>query len=430
MSLQIKKQQRLVLIIIVAFIVLVIACFAFWGNKKPPTANADKANFKKHTLASPLSSTTNEAHWIEKTQNAWREEQEKTRQFDKNIKALAEEKEKQNKKISNQSNELTELKAMLAELKTEITHLQTEKNKTANQNPNVNGNPFNQSNTMLPRAEDAMHSGGMELESGFIQYSASLNKVSKPRIKTQDNYVFSNTFVKARVLMGADASAGVLNQSNPDVMMFQLIDDGIMPNGKKSHLNGCFVSASVVGDISSERGKLRTERISCIHTDGTSIDTQVTGIVSDSKNGIRGRAVWRDQPMVKKAFWGSFWENIGGIGQQYATDYSVSPLGSVATIQPSKIPLAAVSGGGAGAAKMYAHYNIKRAEMYHPIIQLPPAIIVDVTFLKGFWLDGGTDDRQPQALEQTEKPRFEDTADSTSPEEKAANQFFYKNHTF
>ena len=70
-----------------------------------------------------------------------------------------------------------------------------------------------------------------------------------------------------------------------------------------------------------------------------SIDTQVTGIVSDSKNGIRGRAVWRDEPMVKKAFWGNFWESMGNIGQQYSTDYSTSPLGSVATIQAGKIPL-------------------------------------------------------------------------------------------
>ena len=70
----------------------------------------------------------------------------------------------------------------------------------------------------------------MGIDPGFIQYSAKLNKKSKPRIKTPDNYVFSNTFAKAVVLQGADASAGVLSQSNPDIMMFQIIDDGVMPN--------------------------------------------------------------------------------------------------------------------------------------------------------------------------------------------------------
>ncbi|WBV66636.1 hypothetical protein PGH44_04185 [Legionella pneumophila] len=123
---------------------------------------------------------------------------------------------------------------------------------------------------------------------------------------------------------------------------------------------------------------------------------------------------------------------MGNIGQQYSTDYSTSPLGSVSTIQAGKIPLAAVSSGGSGAAKMYAQYNIKRAEMYHPIIQLPPIVTVDVTFLKGFWLDGGTDTNAPEQPEESQnsKVAFEAPAESETAEEKAANQFFYKNHSF
>ena len=50
--------------------------------------------------------TTNEAHWIEKTQNAWKTEIEKSEQFDKNIKALGEEKDKQNKLIRSQKDEI------------------------------------------------------------------------------------------------------------------------------------------------------------------------------------------------------------------------------------------------------------------------------------------------------------------------------------
>ena len=133
---------------------------------------------------------------------------------------------------------------------------------------------------------------------------------------------------------------------------------------------------------------------------------------------------------MKKAFWGNFWESMGNIGQQYSSDYSVSPLGSVTTIQQSKIPLAAVSSGGAGAAKMYAQYNIKRAEMYHPIIQLPPGTIVDVTFLKGFWLDGGTDSKAPEILDENPKANIESGLPPESAEERAANQFFYQNHSF
>lgn len=435
MSIQLKKQQHIFLSIIVGVIILVIAIFAFWGNKADKSQVIDKTQYKKHTLASPISASSNESHWIEKTQNAWKAELLKTGEIDKNIHTLTDEKNKQGKLLSVQNSELTEMKSMLTELKQQVVHLQAENR--AIQDERLKKHEIK--NGLLPRADEVNRGTGMEVDAGFIQYSARLNRVTRPRIKTPDNYVFSNTFARAVVLMGADASAGVLSQSNPDIMMFQILDDGVMPNKHKSHLKHCFVSASVVGDISSERGKLRTERLSCIHEDGTSIDTQVTGIVSDSKNGIRGRAVWRDEPMVKKAFWGSFWQSMGNIGQQVATDNSISPLGSVSTIDPSKIPLAAVSGGSAGAAKMYAQYNIKRAEMYHPIIQLPPGTIVDVTFLKGFWLDGGTDERSPETPPDSRKlnsspsyeqgnPQNPDNPDN--PEAREVNQFFYKNHSF
>lgn len=428
MSIQLKKKQQVLIALVVGIIVLVIAAFAFLGTKTKRLEKVDKVTYKKHTLAGPISSATNEAHWIEKTQNAWKAEIEKSEQFDKNIKALGAEKEKQNKVIRSQKDEITEMRTSLSELKTQLVKLQMEQAKQVAEKSRSVAEP----NQLLPRAEGISGSNVMGIESGFIQYSAKLSKKSKPRIKTPENYVFSNTFAKAVVLQGADASAGVLSQSNPDIMMFQIIDDGIMPNKHRAHLKGCFVSASVIGDISSERGKLRTERLSCIHPNGTNLDIQVTGIVSDSKNGIRGRAVWRDEPMLKKAFWGNFWESMGNIGQQYSTDYSTSPLGSVATIQAGKIPLAAASSGGAGAAKMYAQYNIKRAEMYHPIIQLPPAIIVDVTFLKGFWLDGGSDTEAPEVAEvyQAPKAAYEPPSQPESAEEQAAKQFFYQNHSF
>lgn len=428
MSLQLKKQQQIFLGTVVGVIVLVIACFALLGNKTVKSKEVDKPTYKKHSLASPISTSTNESHWIEKTQNAWRAELAKSELLDKNIKALGDEKDKQSKLISKQKDELAEMKSTLSELKHQIVKLQMERVTPAE--GTLKNNELH--NGLLPRADELTSNNSMEMDSGFIQYTAKLAKKVKPRIKTPNNYVFSNTFAKAVVLQGADASAGVLSQANPDIMIFQIVDDGIMPNKYRAPLKGCMVSASVIGDISSERGKFRTERLSCIHSNGSNLDIQVTGIISDSKNGIRGRAVWRDEPMVKKAFWGNFWESMGNIGQQYSTDYSTSALGSVATIQPGKIPLAAVSSGGSGAAKMYAQYNIKRAEMYHPIIQLPPMVTVDVTFLKGFWLDGGTDTNAPDQPEdnQNSKGAYEVPSESETAEEKAANQFFYKNHSF
>ncbi|WP_131775020.1 TrbI/VirB10 family protein [Legionella anisa] len=420
MSIKIKKQQFLALSLISGSIIIVLGSLAYWGHRVEPPQIDAKANFKKHAVASPISSNANEAYWIEKTQNAWRAQEQKSQQMDKHLKALGDEKKKQAQLIQSQEQQIKELKTMMTVLHEEMGEFKkAPKESTGVDEPMKmmqQGDFSEQANNNL-----------ISEEQGYIHYSVKLSKSKQRRIKTPENYVFSNTFAKAIVLQGADASAGVLSQSNPDVMIFQIIEDGVMPNKHRTPLKDCFFSASVVGDISSERGKLRTERLSCIHPDGTSLDIPVTGIVADSKNGIRGRPVWRDGPMARKAFWGNFWESMGEMGQRYSTDYSTSPLGSVATIQPAKVPLAAASSGGAGAAKMYAQYTIKRAELYHPVIQLPPNTIVDVTFLKGFWLDGGTDNEEP-ATQVVANPEMQEA--HHSPEEQAAQQFFSKNHAF
>ena len=252
MSIQLKKQQHILLGVIVSVLILVILGFAFLGKKSVKSKEVDKPNYKKSSLASPISATTNESHWIEKTQNAWRAELEKSETLDKNIKSLGNEKDKQSKLISAQKDELAEMKSTLSELKQQIVKLQMERT-TSSEAALKN---IESQNGLLPRAQEQALGNSMEMDSGFIQYSAKLNKASKPRIKTPNNYVFSNTFAKAVVLQGADASAGVLSQANPDIMIFQIIDDGVMPNKYRTPLKGCMVSASVIGDISSETRKV------------------------------------------------------------------------------------------------------------------------------------------------------------------------------
>ena len=68
------------------------------------------------------------------------------------------------------------------------------------------------------------------------------------------HYVPSNTSVRAVILGGADADASVNGQSkNNGVMLFKFLEDGTLPNGQRSRLRGCRVSANSYGDISSER---------------------------------------------------------------------------------------------------------------------------------------------------------------------------------
>ena len=53
-----------------------------------------------------------------------------------------------------------------------------------------------------------------------------------------------------------------------------------------------------------------------------------------------------------------------------------------------------------------ADYNIRRADQYHPVIQLSAGTIVDVVFLKGFYLDGQKHDNEKESI----LPPFESVA--------------------
>lgn len=192
------------------------------------------------------------------------------------------------------------------------------------------------------------------------------------------------------MLGAADASAGVNGSANPSPLLFRIVAEGTLPNHQKSHLKDCVVTAAVVGDISSERGQIRIERMSCTFPNGEIVEQQVQGTVfgMDSKNGVRGNPVWREGALLGRAAVAGTLSGIGsGISQSYTTN-SISPLGTTQTVSGGDIFKYGAAQGAANAMSKLADYNIRRAEQYHPVIQLSAGQPVDVVFLTGFYLDG------------------------------------------
>lgn len=223
-----------------------------------------------------------------------------------------------------------------------------------------------------------------------ITLAPSEDAISIPT-KNPKDYVPSGTFVKAVTLGGADASAAVNAQSNPQPMLFRIIEDGTMPNNQKSRLKGCLATAAVVGDISSERGFIRLETLSCVEPDTSRvIDLNVEGTVfgPEGKGGIRGIPMWREGALLQRAFAAGALSGLAsGLSQKF-TKTSISPLGAVQTTSSDvKDILGQGAAGGLGnAMEKLADYNIRRAEQYHPVLQLSAGTVVDLVFLKGFYL--------------------------------------------
>ena len=207
-------------------------------------------------------------------------------------------------------------------------------------------------------------------------------------LKSPKHYVPSGTFVKAILLGAADASASVTSQANPHRILLRLLDNGTLPNHYHSSLKDCVATASVVGDISSERGYIALDRLSCIRH-GSALDIAVHGQVfgPSGKNGVRGVPVYREGKIVQRAFVAGTLSGLGkGLGGMQ-TNQSLSALGAVNSISPSHVLGYGAAEGMGSAMDELAKYNIKRAEQYHPVIQLSAGTVVDVVFDQGVSLD-------------------------------------------
>ena len=222
-----------------------------------------------------------------------------------------------------------------------------------------------------------------------------------------EHYVPSGTFVRAVILGGADADASVNGQSkNNGVMLFKLLQPGTLPNGKRSHLQGCFVTGSSYGDISSERAYVVLDKLSCAEEGKPIIDKTVTGwAFFGGKVGIKGRPLMRDNKVMQWAGISGAMSGIAAAAQYSQSIQSISALGSATTVPSGNIAPYAAYGGASKAADTLSQYYVKRAEQYHPVIQVGSGNLVTIVFKDGFYLE--PDEAQLQARQQSRKRQFD-----------------------
>jgi conjugal transfer pilus assembly protein TraB len=206
--------------------------------------------------------------------------------------------------------------------------------------------------------------------------------------RTVDNYVPTGTFVTALVTGGADVNAGVLGQGDTVPMVFQTLNAGVLPNGKPSKLKDCTITGSSYGEISSSRGIVRTNRMSCIFADGGIIDLPVKGTVFNfGRNGIRGTTILRNGKIVQMAGISGILSGIGETGKALSTTTSTSALGATSTINSSDAAMNLLGSATSSVGEKLSNYYIQLAELYHPIVELNPGNVVNIVFLAGFPLE-------------------------------------------
>lgn len=378
-----KKQLRNLAIVLGGAFSILLFLYIVIGDNHTKSNNQPNEITK---FASAIKHVDAGSILIEKTESRLAQTEKIAELLQKNVDELNKEKLKQEELVTKEQEHIATLTKRLEELE---NRLDTERTTSvANTFPGAPG-----------QQQVLMTQGIRDDAIALVQNSDALNIPAKnPR-----DYVPSGTFVKAVALGGADASAAVNAQSNPQPMLFRIIEDGIMPNNHKSHLKGCLATAAVVGDISSERGFIRLETLSCVEPETQRvIDLNVEGTVfgPEGKSGIRGIPMWREGALLQRAFAAGTLSGLAGAVSQKYMQTSISPLGAIQSVSgDAKDILARGAAGGLGnAMEKLADYNIKRAEQYHPVLQLSAGTMVDIVFLKGFYLN---DHKQDMVLQKT-----------------------------
>ncbi|WP_265941879.1 TrbI/VirB10 family protein [Dechloromonas sp. A34] len=223
------------------------------------------------------------------------------------------------------------------------------------------------------------------------------------------------SFTRGTLLGGLDAPTGGQSQSNPHPVLIRLSDNAFLPNRFRAEYRECFVVAAGYGDISSERAYLRTESLSCVRTDGATLEVKIQGSIygEDGKVGMRGRLVTKQGQMLANALLAGV---VSGIGQGLATsstEYSTSALGTVASATGSEAYRAGLGSGVGKALDRLAQYYIKLAENTFPVIEVDAGREVDVVITKGVRIDVPMTTGNPSSARFANSPetRYLETSD-------------------
>jgi conjugal transfer pilus assembly protein TraB len=235
---------------------------------------------------------------------------------------------------------------------------------------------------------------------GMTPASASFNGLppkpgtspdTKPGGAQEDSstYLPTGSFIHATLLSGLDAPTGGQGQGDPVPMLLRLSDHAILPNGFRFDLNDCFATANAVGDLSSERAKVRMDRLSCIDDAGNALDVPIKGYVADEGGytGIRGRLVTKTGQMIADALLAA---TVSGLGQGVAYSSTLTqtgPLGNITqTPQPGEGFKAGFGTGlGKGSDQIAAYFLGMAAKMF-PVVEVDAGRGVDVILTHGVTL--------------------------------------------
>ena len=385
--------------------VVVVVCFGLWGlfsyffghHQKAENTNVNKAFGNFDTVFNSDYVNKNNTTAITKNQSNIADVNAKVGNVYSEVQDL-----KTNK--TNQSNEIQQLKSQIQDMSDKfnrtldkLSELQKAQQHKTYHNPNNNGSNDNL-NAFGNTDKGANKGTGMpdqSIQQNTTNIMTTFNfdytdKDALYQIEKNKYYVTTPSYSTGILMSGADASASVMAQNDTTPITIKLRGMLHMAGNQTVDANNCVILAGVYGDVSAETGEVRLKHLSCRFPDGRIVDTDVQGYVvgERGKEGMRGKVVMRNGKLLFYSGFSGLFEGLGSSLSQYSQNYSVTPFGGEYTTDPSSIPAMAAGMGVEKAFSKLSDYYMKRADQYHPIVEVPAGSRVDVVFTNSFWLDG------------------------------------------
>ncbi|MDK2812632.1 MAG: conjugal transfer pilus assembly protein TraB [Petrotoga sp.] len=244
----------------------------------------------------------------------------------------------------------------------------------------------------MKKEEEEQELSGIEVVSQKVSTAVEGEKAgSKEEEKeeaknTKKKYYLPPSFMVATLLSGLDAPAVSKGQGHPVPVLLRINAPAVLPNKVKANLRGCFIIAEGLGNLASERADLRLVSLSCIDKKGRAvIDQKVKGFVvdTDGKIGLRGRVVSKMGGLLARALLTGFISGFGNMISYQSQSVSISPEGTLSTVEPGKAVQYGIGTGIQQAANELLRFYMELARQAIPVIEVLPTRSVTVVISEG-----------------------------------------------
>jgi hypothetical protein len=203
------------------------------------------------------------------------------------------------------------------------------------------------------------------------------------------NNIPATFFTKAVMLSGVYAPTGGAADKEPLPVLFQIMDNGSLPNQFRHRAKECRVIGAAKGNSSDERVYIRVEQLTCILKNGEIISKKITATVNgeDGSNGIPGTLIEKRGAFIARALFSGVASGIGkGLSQSFST-LATTATGTVQSVNPGDIGKFGVAQGTGSTLEKLSEWYMERAEELYPVIHVSGSRMVDIFFLKDVELD-------------------------------------------